>query len=228
MAKVRDVTPLRVLTAVPIVTVLLVVTGCAGEQPSDPAGHPDHSAGPTTDHAGGHGPDSTDGMPEIEAPPESADWNLADAEYLTMMVGHHSQAIDMTELAATRASDPRVRSIAESIDTGQGREILVMVDWLVDHDLPEPTVASVAAMNEMGMPGMLTPAQLDDLAALDGAAFDRAFLEDMIQHHQGALLMAEDVVATGRHVSVVEWATEVIAGQQAEIDRMRDLLLQLP
>ncbi|WP_134764633.1 DUF305 domain-containing protein [Nocardioides sp. 1609] len=196
---------------------LVLVAGCAGEQPTTNPPSAVHT------HAGdGH---AMDAVPE---PPASADWNAADATYLSMMVAHHSQAIDLTELAAERAVDRRVRKIATGIDAGQGREVLVMAAWLVDHDLPEPTVEGVAAMTEHGMPGMLTTAQVDALAATDGTEFDRRFLEDMIQHHQGAVAMAEQQVVEGEDVRATEMATDVIASQNAEITRMRELLRQLP
>lgn len=195
--------------------VLAAGSGCAGEKDT---GSP---APPAAGHAA-HG-----SMPTPDDPPASADWVAADATYLTAMIGHHRQALDMAELAATRAVDPRVRAVAETIDAGQGREIVVMATWLVDHDRPEPTLDDVAHMTTMGMPGMLTAAQLDELAAADGATFDRLFLEDMIQHHQGAVGMAEDVLAAGKDQRVNELATGVIATQSAEIGRMRDLLLEL-
>ncbi|MDO9456749.1 DUF305 domain-containing protein [Nocardioides sp.] len=174
------------------------------------------------------GTDEMAGMAPASPPPESADWNAADATYLSMMVAHHSQALDLAELAPERAADPRVRRLAASIDAGQGREIVVMATWLVDHGQPEPTVESVAAMSSTGMPGMLDQSQLAALAATDGAAFDRRFLEDMVQHHQGAVAMAEDVLGTGEDVRVTEMATDVVASQNAEIARMRRLLADLP
>ncbi len=168
-------------------------------------------------------------MTDIPEPPESADWNAVDATYLTMMVAHHRQALDLAELAETRAVDPRVRTIADAIDSSQGREIIVMATWLVDHDLPEPTLDDVEQMAETGgMPGMLSVAQVDDLAASEGASFDRTFLEDMIQHHQGAIGMAHEAAANGEDVVVIDMATEVAAGQGAEITRMRTLLEELP
>ncbi|MEO9325900.1 DUF305 domain-containing protein [Nocardioides sp. C4-1] len=168
------------------------------------------------------------GMPEVSAPPDSADFNVDDIEYLTMMVAHHRQALDLAELAPERASDDRVLRLAQSIDSTQGREIIVMATWLVDRGQPEPTPESVAAMTEMSMPGMLDQGQLDDLAASEGGDFDRRFLEDMIQHHQGAIRMAEQVLGTGKDVVVAEMASDVVTLQNAEIRRMRDLLEQLP
>ncbi|GAA5148285.1 hypothetical protein GCM10023340_21950 [Nocardioides marinquilinus] len=209
----------------------VLVSGCAGEQTTqDAAG----SAPPVVDGSADHpvhGASDGAAMPGMEPvpePPEDADWNAADATYLSMMVAHHSQALDLAELAATRARDPRVRRLAESIDAGQGREIIVMATWLVDHGLPEPTVEGVEHMTEMGMPGMLTTEQVDDLAQTSGPAFDRRFLEDMVQHHQGAVRMAEDHLGSGEDVRVTEMATDVVVTQNAEIARMRDLLAVLP
>lgn len=165
-------------------------------------------------------------------PPPSADWNLTDATYLTMMIPHHRQALDLADLAETRAADPRVLAIARSIDRGQSREILVMATWLVDHDLPEPTLEDVAAMNEMagspaGMVGMLSPEEMTALAAMQGAEFDRLFLTGMIQHHRGAIEMADDQLGGGEDVRVTEMATDVVATQNGEIRRMEDLLADL-
>lgn len=215
------------LSAVAAVTAVLALSGCASEHTSADHGQGGHTEGHDGAAAAGDGM-TGHAMPEVSAPPDGADWNTADAEYLTMMVAHHSQALDLAELAPDRASDPRVLRLAEAIDVGQGREIVMMATWLVQHGQAEPTPESVAHMTSMGMPGMLTGAQLDALAETDGQTFDRTFLEDMIQHHQGAVAMAEDVMVSGRDQRVNEIATDVVAGQGAEISRMRDLLEQLP
>ena len=140
--------------------------GCTGEQPTATLGD-----GQSQSDHGSHD------MAAVPAPPESADWNVADATYLTMMVPHHAQALAMAELAETRAEDRRVLALARSIDRGQSREIIVMATWLVDHGLPEPTQDDVDSMNAMagaagGMVGMLSPDQMTALAAADGADFD--------------------------------------------------------
>lgn len=211
-----------------VVTAVLLVSGCAAEHStSDHGQSADDHDGAASEHDTG-AMAGMPGMPDVSAPPETADWNAADATYLSMMVAHHSQALDMAELAAERASDPAVRRLAAGIDAGQGREITVMATWLVGHGQPEPTVESVAAMGDTGMPGMLTSEQLDDLAETTGAAFDRRFLESMVQHHQGAVSMAEQVLGSGEDVRVTEMATDVIVTQNAEVERMRELLEQLP
>jgi uncharacterized protein (DUF305 family) len=207
-----------------VVAVAMVLAGCAGEDPTSDGGPDDSPAGMHGDHAG---PDALPGV-EVSAPPEDANWNAADAAYLTRMVAHHSQALDMTELAPTRAGDPRVRRLARSIDVGQRREVVVMATWLVDHGQPEPTLETVAAVHHQGMPGMVGDDRLAALAEADGAAFDRLFLEAMVQHHQGAVAMAEQVLGDGEDQRVDEMATEVIASQQAEVAIMRRLLADLP
>lgn len=167
----------------------------------------------------------------IPTPPESADWNVADAGYLTMMIAHHRQALDLADLAETRAEDRQVLAIARSIDRGQSREIIAMVAWLVRHDLPEPTLADLEAVSAMpdmpgmtGMQGMLSPTQMQALEDADGAAFDELFLTGMIAHHQGAIAMADTLVRTGEDVRVREMATDVIATQNGEISRLAALL----
>lgn len=149
-----------------------------------------------------------------------------------MMIPHHRQALDMADLAETRAEDPRVLAIARAIDRGQSREIIVMATWLVSHDLPEPSLDDVEAMTAMagspgGMAGMLSPEMMTELAAASGTDFDRRFLEGMIQHHRGAVGMADDLLSAGKDQRVGEMATEVIAIQSGEIRRLEDLLSAL-
>lgn len=196
----------------------LMLVGCAGEQPRA-----------STTPAALESPDSHAHGTPLAEPPDEASWNAADATYLTMMIGHHRQALDLSELADSRAADGRVRALAESIDAGQSREIIVMATWLVDHGYPEPTLAEVDAMSATGgMPGMLAPRQLSVLSTADGAAFDRLFLTGMIQHHQGAVVMAERLLGAGEDERVNQMAAEVIAAQNGEIRRMRALLETLP
>ncbi len=142
------------------------------------------------------------------------------------MIHHHHQAIEMSDLAADRATDPSVRVLADGIDAGQGAEILTMAAWLDQHDLDVPTLADMEDGHgaHASMPGMLSTDQMADLADADGAQFDELFLTGMVQHHLGAVEMAEDEVAQGLDTVVVDMAAEVIAGQTAEIRRMRQLL----
>lgn len=145
-----------------------------------------------------------------------------------MMIAHHRQALDLADLAEERATDRRVLAIARTIDRGQSREIIVMATWLVDHGLPEPTLEDLDGLSGSdgmdGMDGMLSTEQMRALEAADGPAFDRLFLSGMIQHHRGAVGMADDLLAAGEDVRVSEIATDVIATQSGEIRRLVELL----
>jgi uncharacterized protein (DUF305 family) len=158
-------------------------------------------------------------------------YNRADSQFVQSMVVHHAQALKMGRLARSRAEDPKVRAMAERITDSQGAEILNLSSWLERHRLYVPTSRDLEQHMQhmrhgMTMPGMLTPTQMDRLAAARGARFDGLFLRSMIRHHEGALEMASQVMNGGRAIVVGELAADVSAGQQAEIGRMRALLKQ--
>ncbi|MFF3615632.1 DUF305 domain-containing protein [Streptomyces sp. NPDC002580] len=143
--------------------------------------------------------------------------NSADLAYARMMIAHHTQALEMTELAPDRAKSGKVKGIAARIAAAQGPEITTMRSWLEAHDR-----ASTAGGHEHAtMPGMATKAQLGKLRAARGDAFDRLFLQLMITHHDGAVSMATDVKAQGNNIQIEEMADDVIAQQTSEITRMR-------
>lgn len=144
--------------------------------------------------------------------------NQADLGYVARMIEHHRQALVMTDLAGEHAESASVRALAGRIAAAQGPEIETMRAWLKTNGGSEHDGHGGSAM-----PGMATAAQLADLRAARGAAFDRLFLRLMIAHHQGAVTMATEVLGKGNNVQVEEWANEVIAQQSAEIGRMRAL-----
>ncbi|MFJ6938760.1 DUF305 domain-containing protein [Streptomyces sp. NPDC101132] len=144
--------------------------------------------------------------------------NAADFAYVQGMIEHHRQALVMSALAPERASAPGVKRLAERISAAQQPEIGAMQGWLAAHPAGRPAGGHHA---HGGMPGMATPEQLAGLRAARGADFDRRFLELMIAHHSGALTMAGEALQGGNNVTVEEMATEVIAQQSAEINRMR-------
>ncbi|WP_408897454.1 DUF305 domain-containing protein [Nocardioides sp. R1-1] len=171
---------------------------------------------------------------EPGATAEHAETAHDDVAFMQMMIPHHAQALEMSELAPERAGSPRVKALARRILAAQRPEILTMAAWLTDRDLAVPSAQDDPAEFDHGqhghasMHGMLTEEQMRDLEAARGSAFDRLFLEGMIQHHQGAIAMADAVVATaGTDVQAIELANEIVIGQGAEIDRMEELLAQL-
>jgi uncharacterized protein (DUF305 family) len=153
---------------------------------------------------------------------------VADVEFMQGMIAHHAQAIWMSRLAAAHGANPRVLKLANKIDQSQIPEIRIMQEWLRRYNQYAPDTSS---WHTMTMPGMLTAAQLKELDAATGVAFDRAFLNLMIQHHNGALKMVDDLFATplaGQEVDVNVFANDVVSAQTAEIGIMYQLLTQLP
>lgn len=154
--------------------------------------------------------------------------NDADFTYVEMMIVHHQQAIEMTDLAAKEATRKQVKGIASRIADAQGPEIKMMNKWLEDNGR-KPVEAQDehgghGGAGHGGMPGMASDEEMKELADARGAEFDRLFLRLMIEHHEGALTMAREVQNSGSVVRVQEMADDVIATQSAEINKMERML----
>ena len=163
----------------------------------------------------------------------------ADAQFMRDMIGHHSQAVLISEWAPTHGASPAILRLTERIVNGQGDEIALMERWLEDHNEPIPSRDTsmahmhhdMAGMDHAMMPGMLSQAQLDTLNAAQGPEFDRLFLRYMIQHHQGAVIMVNQLFGTqgaGEEERVFRFASDVYADQTTEIDRMEKMLAAMP
>lgn len=149
----------------------------------------------------------------------------ADVMFAQMMIPHHEQAVVMSDLAPTRAQDPEILALADEIRGAQAPEIELMASWLREWGVPQmPASEAMAAHGGHGMSGMLTQAQLDELAAASGSEFDRLFAIYMIEHHEGAIDMARDVLAAGSDPEVAKLAREIIATQEKEILQMQAFL----
>lgn len=159
--------------------------------------------------------------------PEDAIYTVADVEFMQGMIAHHSQAIYMSRMAEAHHASPRLLRLAQKIDQSQVAEIGIMQDWLRRNAQAVPDTSSWRTMH---MPGMLTDEQLKELDAAKGPDFDRAYLELMIQHHEGALQMVEDLFAAplaGQDVDVNVFANDVVSVQTAEIGVMQRMLSQM-
>ncbi len=166
-------------------------------------------------HGGGH-----DSMTEV-----AADVDPADVMFAQMMIPHHEQAVVMADLADTRASDPVIVELAREIKGAQAPEIELMSSWLDAWGAPR--MDSDDAMGEHGshgMAGMLSDEQLDVLAQAQGAEFDTLFAQAMIEHHEGAVQMARDVLADGADPDVAALAREIIVTQEKEILQLQSFL----
>ena len=148
----------------------------------------------------------------------------ADVAFMQGMIGHHAQALEMTALLYERSTWQDIRMLAQRIDVSQADEIKMMQDWLKVRAAEIPSIDTHHAHGAVLMPGMLTPDQMAELAAGTGSEIDRLFLEYMIMHHQGAVVMVEALFASpgaAQESQIFSFASDVIADQSMEITRMR-------
>jgi uncharacterized protein (DUF305 family) len=161
----------------------------------------------------------------------------ADVRFMTGMIGHHAQALVMAGLAPTHGASPPLEILCARIINAQQDEIAAMQVWLSDRGQPVPEVhVSGTTMTINGsehathMPGMLTVDQLLELDAARGEAFNRLFLTYMIQHHQGAVTMVDELFATDGAAldeAAFKLASDIQADQRAEIARMELMIEEL-
>jgi uncharacterized protein (DUF305 family) len=153
------------------------------------------------------------------------------------MIIHHAQAVLMAGWAPSHGASPAVRALCERIVVAQRDEIAFMQRWLRERHqtAPEPDASHQHMMpgmdHPMLMPGMLTPEQLAQLDQARGAEFDRLFLKFMIQHHQGAITMVDQLFSAqgaAQDDTVFKFASDVNADQTTEIDRMNTMLAAMP
>jgi uncharacterized protein (DUF305 family) len=151
----------------------------------------------------------------------------ADVKFMQGMIGHHAQALEMAALLPSRSIREDMRLLARRIEVSQADEIAMMRRWLEARGQNVPGPHAHHAQEATLMPGMLTPEEMNRLAEAKGAAFDRLFLELMIKHHEGALIMVHDLFSSagaGQESEIFAFASDVDADQRMEIDRMRGML----
>jgi len=158
-------------------------------------------------------------------------YNDADIEFATTMIPHHAQAIEMVTLTDTRTLDPQVKQLAESIRAAQAPEVETMVDWLTawGEEIPETSLDHSNAGHDMDMesndmPGMMSDEDMNALENASDEEFQAMWLEMMIEHHRGAIEMAETEAAEGRYPDAVSMARSIKSSQEAEIGRIEQLL----
>jgi uncharacterized protein (DUF305 family) len=154
-----------------------------------------------------------------------------DVKFMSDMIPHHHQALQMAELVAARSNNPELIDVAGRINGSQGDEIEFMQQWLRERGerVPDP-MAHAAMHTSHTMAGMATPEQMAELAAAKGVEFDRLFLQLMITHHEGAVKMVEELLeAPGSAFDPVlfEFTSDVTNDPKAEIERMHALLVGL-
>ncbi len=161
----------------------------------------------------------------------------ADVDFMQGMIMHHGQAVEMTALIPSHTENKELHSLGARISSSQSDEIKFMKRWLVARgEAVSMAMPGMPGMDASGkamalMPGMLTPEQMDALEKAKGPEFDRLFLTGMIQHHNGALLMVEDLFATagaGQDAELFNFASDADATQRAEIRIMQSMLEKQP
>ncbi|ALO08165.1 DUF305 domain-containing protein [Streptomyces sp. CS149] len=184
----------------------LVLAACGGNGDSS-AGHDGHSKE----------------SPSASASASQGQQNAADVAFAKGMIPHHRQAVEMADLAPSRAGSAEVKALAEQIKKAQDPEIKTLSGWLTSWGEEVPAEGAMDH-SEHGMSGMMTAEDMDKLKDSSGKAFDTAFMEMMIKHHEGAVSMAETEKADGSYEPAKKMADAIITSQTAEITQMNELL----
>lgn len=168
---------------------------------------------------------------ETSAAAQSAAHNKADMSFAHMMIPHHQQAIEMSDIILAKPDiEPRVSELATQIKAAQGPEIEQLQGWLTDWRMPGMGGMDHGdtKMGDMaGMDGMLSPADMDALENAQGVQASRLFLTQMIAHHQGAITMSQKEIENGESPEAIALATSIVDSQQKEIDTMNEILSSL-
>ena len=154
--------------------------------------------------------------------PESADFNDADVMFAQMMIPHHEQAIEMSDIALdpNTGASAAIIALATQIKGAQDPEISQMKNLLTTWGMP----TEMGSMDHSSMmEGMLSLEEMDTLGQLKGAEFDKAWAKGMVAHHEGAIAMANDVLAHGKNSEILALANSVVSGQTAEIETLKPL-----
>jgi uncharacterized protein (DUF305 family) len=149
----------------------------------------------------------------------TADLSGADIMFLQMMIPHHQQAVDISELALKKSKDAELLALATSIRDGQADEILLMSQWL--KDAGEGLEMGHSMHDQMG--GMLDEAELAALRSATGATFDRLWLEGMTGHHDGALHMTQ-MIEDATNATIKKFGQNIVSSQTAQIEQMKVML----
>jgi uncharacterized protein (DUF305 family) len=181
------------------------------------------------------------GAPSGSASAAQGPHNAQDVTFAQGMIPHHRQAVAMADLVPSRAKSQEVKDLAAKIKDAQGPEIQTMSGWLKAWNEKVPAdgssgMESMPGMDHSGssmpgmdhsgssMPGMMSDADMKKLDKLSGDAFDKAFLQMMIGHHEGAIAMAKTEQAKGAYGPATTMAKSIVASQSAEITEMNKML----
>ncbi|MFF3305471.1 DUF305 domain-containing protein [Streptomyces sp. NPDC002908] len=181
------------------------------------------ACGSGDDTSGGHDGHGSSSSASSSAPASRSQHNSADVAFAKGMIPHHRQAVEMADLAPDRAESAEVKKLAGEIKKAQDPEIKTLSGWLTSWG--EQVPAEGAMDHSMhGSGGMMTAEEMDSLEKASGKAFDTAFMEMMIKHHEGAVAMAKTQKADGAFPKAKTMADAIISSQTAEMATMNSLL----
>jgi uncharacterized protein (DUF305 family) len=171
--------------------------------------------------ADGHTGDEHSDEPVITGQP--AGYNADDVAFATDMIPHHQQAVELSAMVPDRSTNEQLVALAKQISAAQQPEINVMKVFLVQWN-ENPDTNSGHSGHGSAMQRMVDSATMTKLTSLNGAEFDRLWLESMISHHQGAIEMAKAEIANGDNVDAKTLAKNIVTTQEAEIGQMKQML----
>ena len=159
-----------------------------------------------------------------------------EAGFARDMATHHAQAVEMSLVVRDRSTDEELRTLAVDIIVTQSTQRGIFMGWLQQWALPQasarprmawmPGHAHLAPASDGGvlMHGMATDAELRRLREAKGVDAEVLFLQLMIRHHEGGIVMARALISMSSRHEAVTMAKSVVDGQQAEIDHMKQML----
>ena len=156
----------------------------------------------------------------------TASHNVADVTFATEMIPHHTQAVEMADMALAAAVDPEVKALAQAIKGAQDPEIKTMTGWLTDWKAPMPETGMGHSMSGGGM-GMMSDTDMAALGKATGADFDKLWVEMMTRHHTGAIAMAKTEIKDGQYADAKALAREIVTSQTAEVTKMAAIAKRL-
>ena len=199
-----SVTPMtRLFAVLAAAAAALFLSSCSGAQTDGQTQHPKSDE------------------PVITGQP--AGYNADDVAFATNMIPHHQQAVELSALVPERSTNADVIALAQKISAAQQPEIEVMKVFVVQWN-QNPESGSGHGGHGNTMQGMVDDATMTKLKSLNGAAFDKLWLDSMISHHQGAIEMAKAEIANGDNVDAKALAKNIVTTQEAEIGQMKQML----
>ena len=209
-------------TCIPIVFFIgIAAVGCKSAGTAPPT-----AGGPKIIQPGAPGQDSKIVTATQATDLSKVQFSPADAKFMQCMIGHHSQAVEMVELLKQNTQWDDMKKLGMRIQVSQEDEIKMMQEWLKGHgqEIPGPHAHHMPGGM---MPGMLSDEEMTKLGAAKGNAFDKLFLEGMIKHHSGAIIMVEELFATpgaAQDGGIFAFASDVVSDQRMEMERMSAML----